>query len=253
MHACSGVGAKQDSHAVKLTMSHYKTTCGALQAWLGACRGNLQSSSDVRAIGRHTWHATIVATLARRTDIEAYSCPQQWELLSAARDAALDGLPEMAVPPGKLMQTLMGAGGDNGDLLVAGLRRPCHRGHMTLREGWLAWSSQGLSTHTCPTDSQACSGKLCIVAAAEPGVVMSSPPWPPRRKPQRPRAAAQTIIGAMPPRRGGALLCWWPRRKAGATMHMGCSRVEPLPMRSCWLWKTTVLPGVHGRRLRWLR
>ena len=56
----------------------------------------------------------IVAFLARRTDIEGDSYPELWELLSAAQDAALNSLPEMAVSPEKLMQTLKDSKGENG-------------------------------------------------------------------------------------------------------------------------------------------
>jgi hypothetical protein len=58
--------------------------------------------------------AKIVAFLLPRTDIDEKTYPQLWELLSAAQDAALNSLPEMALSPQMLMQTLKDTKGENG-------------------------------------------------------------------------------------------------------------------------------------------
>ena len=55
-----------------------------------------------------------VAFLLPRTDIDENTYPQLWELLSAAQDTAMHSLPEMALSPEKLMQTLKDTKGENG-------------------------------------------------------------------------------------------------------------------------------------------
>ena len=84
-------------------MPLYTTRCGALQARSCAFRGLLQNLNEVWVIACQALEEEIVAFLARRTDIEEDTYPQLWELLSAAQDAALNSLPEMALSPEKLM------------------------------------------------------------------------------------------------------------------------------------------------------
>ena len=107
-------GPKTESLMDQLIMPLYRTRCGALQAWCGAYRGLRQNLNEVWVIACQALEEKIVALLARSTDIDKYLSPQLWELLSAAQDAALNSLPEMAVSPEKLMQTLKDTKGENG-------------------------------------------------------------------------------------------------------------------------------------------
>ena len=98
----------------KLITPLYRTRCGALQATSGDSRGLYQDQNEVWIIACQALEETIVAFLASRTDIDSTTYPQLWELLSAAEDAALNSLPEMATSPEKLMQTLKETKGENG-------------------------------------------------------------------------------------------------------------------------------------------
>ena len=138
---CLRDGPTKDSLLDKLITPLYKDRCGALQAWFGACRGHVQNLNEVWVIACQALEEKIVAFLARRTDTDENTYPQLWELLSAAQDTVLNSLPEMAVPPENLMQMLTPKERTE-RLLVAGLRRPWHRGQMSLCEGWFAWSFQ---------------------------------------------------------------------------------------------------------------
>ena len=95
-------------------MALYRTRCGALQARFGGCRGLLQNLKEVWVIACQALEEKIVAFLSRKTDIEEDSYPQLWKLLPAAEDAKLNSLPEMALSPEKLMQTLKDTKGENG-------------------------------------------------------------------------------------------------------------------------------------------
>ena len=95
-------------------MPLYRTRCGALQGRLGDYRGLYQDLNEGWIIACQALEEKIVAFLACRTDIDERTYPQLWELLSAAQEAALNSLPEMAASPEKLMQTLKETKGENG-------------------------------------------------------------------------------------------------------------------------------------------
>ena len=84
----------------------YTSRFGALQSWSGDFRGQRQNFNEVWVIACQALEEKIVAFLAHRTDIKEDAYPQLWELLSAAEDAALNSLPEMALSPETLMQML---------------------------------------------------------------------------------------------------------------------------------------------------
>ena len=107
-------GPRYESLMDKLIRPLYTTRCGALQAWGGAYRGLRQNMNEVWVIACQALEEKIVAFLSRRTDIDEETYPQLWMLVSAAHDAALNSLPEMAVSPEKLMQTLKDTKGENG-------------------------------------------------------------------------------------------------------------------------------------------
>ena len=92
----------------------YMSRCGALQSRSGAFRGQYQNFNEVWVIACQALEEEILAFLAHRTDIKEDTYPHLWELLSAAQDAALNSLPEMALSPEKLMQTLKDTKGENG-------------------------------------------------------------------------------------------------------------------------------------------
>ena len=96
----------------ELIMPLYRTRCGALQ---GTDLRRYQDLNEVWIIACQALEEKIVAFLARRTDIDERTYPQLWELLSAAQEAALNSLPEMAASPEKLMQTLKETKGESGE------------------------------------------------------------------------------------------------------------------------------------------
>jgi hypothetical protein len=92
----------------------YTSRCGALRTSSGAYRDRYQNFNEVWVIACQALEEKVVAFLAHRTDIKEETYPQLWELLSAAEDAALNSLPEMALSPEKLMQMLKDTKGENG-------------------------------------------------------------------------------------------------------------------------------------------
>ena len=98
----------------KLIMPLYRTRCGAVQGRSGDYRGLLQDVNEVWIIACQALEEKIVAFLARRTDVDERTYLHLWELLSAAQEAELNSLREMAASPEKLMQTLKETKGENG-------------------------------------------------------------------------------------------------------------------------------------------
>jgi hypothetical protein len=80
----------------------------------GAFVGRYQNLEEVRVIACETLKSNVATFLKLRTDINEDEYPWLWEVKNEAQDAVLNSLPEMALSPEQLMQTLKDTRGETG-------------------------------------------------------------------------------------------------------------------------------------------